>query len=182
MGRPSSENDTTSDDGDYVDWDSDEADEIEINAEPVERYRKGSLYYPVRVGEVLNERYRIVHKLGHGGFSTVWMANDVHENKAVALKILVSGKDGETEFLAQRKIKRLVGYAPHILTYSDVFDVPGLGTDHHHILVMPLLGPNLDTHFREASMTARMSAAKQLLVALDTVHKAGMVHRGESIL
>ncbi|KAI0395500.1 kinase-like domain-containing protein [Xylariaceae sp. FL0594] len=179
MERSSSRTDAASDDGvgDYVDWDSDEADEIEINAEPIERYGDGCAYYPVRIGEVLGGRYRIVHKLGHGGFSTVWMADDDRENKAVALKILVSGKDGETEFVAQRRVKEVLGTAPHILTYHDVFDVPGLGADRHHILVMPLLGPSLDTHFRKASMAARMSAAKQLLVALNTVHKAGMVHR-----
>ncbi|KAI0542247.1 kinase-like domain-containing protein [Xylaria digitata] len=174
---PSFDNGEASDYGDSVDWDSDEAGEIEINAEPIERYHSGCMYYPVCVGEVLDGRYRIVHKLGHGGFSTVWMAHDLRKEKTVALKILVSGKDGETEFLAQNKINQILGSAPYIVTFCDTFQVSGAGGDHHYILVMRLLGPNLDTRFREASMAARMSAARQLLIALKTLHHVGIVHR-----
>lgn len=138
------------------------------------------MYYPVRVGQVLDGRYRIVHKLGHGGFSTVWMAHDVQKDKAVALKILVSGKDGKTGFLAQKEANQIFGSASYIVTYCETFQVSGHGDDHHHVLAMPLLGPNLDTHFRKGPMAARMSAARQLLVALKTLHYAGKVHRGES--
>ncbi|KAI8944767.1 kinase-like domain-containing protein [Xylaria longipes] len=177
MQDTSVESDKGSDYGDYVDWESDEASEIEINAEPVERYYHGCMYYPVRVGEVLDGRYRIVHKLGYGGFSTVWMAHDIQNDKAVALKTLVSGKDGEAEFLAQSTVCRIVGSAPHIVTYRSTFEVSGRGSGRHHVLVMPLLGPNLETRLREASMAARMSAARQLLIALKTLHQAGIVHR-----
>lgn len=34
-------------------------------------------YYPVRIGEVFNERYQVVGKLGYGGTSTVWLARDM---------------------------------------------------------------------------------------------------------
>ena len=33
-------------------------------------------YYPVRIGDVLNERYKILTKLGFGAYSTVWLAWD----------------------------------------------------------------------------------------------------------
>jgi len=39
-------------------------------------YRPGG-YHPVALGETLKDgRYKIHHKLGHGGFSTVWVARD----------------------------------------------------------------------------------------------------------
>jgi serine/threonine-protein kinase SRPK3 len=43
--------------------------------EPVEKYREGG-YHPTRLGDTLNKRYRVLAKLGHGQFSTVWMAFD----------------------------------------------------------------------------------------------------------
>lgn len=33
-------------------------------------------YYPMRIGEILNDRYQIVTKLGFGAYSTVWLARD----------------------------------------------------------------------------------------------------------
>lgn len=33
-------------------------------------------YYPVRIGDTLKDRYRIIAKLGYGGYSTVWLAWD----------------------------------------------------------------------------------------------------------
>lgn len=35
------------------------------------------MYYPVRIGEVLNGRYQVVCKLGYGTTSTVWLARDL---------------------------------------------------------------------------------------------------------
>lgn len=38
---------------------------------------KAERYYPVRIGEVFQERYQIVGKLGFGGGSTVWVCHDL---------------------------------------------------------------------------------------------------------
>lgn len=34
-------------------------------------------YYPMRMGEVLKDRYRVVAKLGYGASSTVWLCRDL---------------------------------------------------------------------------------------------------------
>lgn len=36
-----------------------------------------SRYYPVRIGEILKERYQVVGKLGFGASSTAWLARDM---------------------------------------------------------------------------------------------------------
>lgn len=36
-----------------------------------------SRYYPVRLGEIFQDRYQIVGKLGYGTSSTVWLARDL---------------------------------------------------------------------------------------------------------
>ncbi|KAF3941938.1 hypothetical protein ABW19_dt0205640 [Dactylella cylindrospora] len=47
-------------------------------------------YYPVRLGEVFNDRYQILAKLGYGVSSTTWLARDLEEPRYVALKIGVN--------------------------------------------------------------------------------------------
>lgn len=54
--------------GDFVD--SDDECKVEDTCEPPEQYDEG-LYYPICIGEILINRYRVKHKLGHSGFSTV---------------------------------------------------------------------------------------------------------------
>lgn len=39
-------------------------------AESLEKYRPGG-YHPITIGDILNQRYRIVDKLGFGVYSTV---------------------------------------------------------------------------------------------------------------
>lgn len=47
-----------------------------IDAEPLYRYRQGG-YHPVTLGQYLKAgRYKVLHKLGWGGYSTVWAARD----------------------------------------------------------------------------------------------------------
>ena len=55
-------------------------------AEPLEKYRPGG-YHPIMVGDILHDRYRIVDKLGFGGYSTVWLAQDTLKKHYVAVKV-----------------------------------------------------------------------------------------------
>src|ERR1700738_3174039 len=43
--------------------------------EKQEDYRLGG-YHPVRLGDVMNEQYRVIRKLGYGQYSTVWLVED----------------------------------------------------------------------------------------------------------
>lgn len=38
-------------------------------------------YYPMRIGEVLKDRYQVVAKLGYGASSTVWLCRDLRYSK-----------------------------------------------------------------------------------------------------
>lgn len=50
--------------------------DVIVQEESVPGYRADS-YYPVALGEVLNDRYRVVAKLGYGVGSTVWLCRDL---------------------------------------------------------------------------------------------------------
>lgn len=54
--------------------------------EKLERYRVGG-YRPIVIGDQLHDRYRVVHKLGHGSYSTIWLARDQLFDKHVAIKV-----------------------------------------------------------------------------------------------
>lgn len=47
-----------------------------IEEETIAGYVAGR-YYPIRVGEILKDRYQVVGKLGFGASSTVWLARDM---------------------------------------------------------------------------------------------------------
>lgn len=60
------------------------------DVEDLEGYHGGG-YHPINLeDEISHCRYRIVHKLGFGSYSTVWLARDQQEKRYVALKIIVA--------------------------------------------------------------------------------------------
>ncbi|KAL2834013.1 kinase-like domain-containing protein [Aspergillus pseudoustus] len=67
-----------------------------IDAEPLHRYQEGG-YHPTLLGDSLGSgRYKILHKLGWGGFSTAWAAKDTSlEGVYVAVKICIAERKHE---------------------------------------------------------------------------------------
>ena len=49
---------------------------ILVEEESILNY-KAQRYYPVRIGEVFNNRYQAIGKLGYGSSSTVWLCRDL---------------------------------------------------------------------------------------------------------
>jgi hypothetical protein len=43
-------------------------------------------YHPINIGDHIHTRYQVVQKLGHGAFSTIWLARDQRHGKYVAIK------------------------------------------------------------------------------------------------
>ena len=58
------------------------------HVEDVERYEPGG-FHPVHIGgRFRGKRYKVIHKLGAGGFSTVWLAWDTELSRYVSLKVV----------------------------------------------------------------------------------------------
>jgi len=58
--------------------------------ENISNYRLGG-FHPVCLGDTLQDgRYKIYHKLGWGGFSTVWLAKDNKYTAANKLKCFLN--------------------------------------------------------------------------------------------
>ncbi|KAK2601386.1 hypothetical protein N8I77_010841 [Diaporthe amygdali] len=152
---------------------------------------KGALY-PICIGDIIHYpdgRYEIVHRLGKGAYSVVWLARDLKRNICVALKVMVAGSIGEKEFLNQHMLKKALHLDTSRLNlYKDTFLLPSPynatgkpPTMFHRVLVLPLEGPSLSEGLVQfdRSLRSRMAAAKSLLETLRDLHQAGFVHSGK---
>lgn len=169
---------TQLDHGDFVD--SEDEGEVEFASEDQGLYASG-LFYPICIGETLhNGRYRIDHKLGRGGFSVVWLARDLRDHKNVALKVLSSSDAAAQEHQKHTKIIACAQDRSRLVLCQDFFTLRG-SKGAHHVLVLPLLGPNLSSCLMESKrpIAVYMSAANDLLQAVISLHSAGFVHRGK---
>lgn len=160
--------------------DSDHEGDIEDEAEESLKYLIG-YYHPTHIGQIFNQRYEVVHKLGQGGFSTVWLAQDIESGKAVALKIMCSSTKAANEYETHLDIKQRVRDRSRLVLVLDGFVVKRTHDDgelQHQVLVLPLRGPSLMAlGATERPFSHRMSAAKHLLQAVLSIHNAGLVHR-----
>ncbi|KKZ61912.1 hypothetical protein EMCG_03611 [[Emmonsia] crescens] len=173
--------DKAEDFGDEVKTEEEQID-VEAIAEPWQKYDLNGtphVFYPLCLGEVLDERYLVEHKIGFKSFSTVWMAHDLKTKRDVALKIFSLGEWGEHETHMQNEILQNVQDTSNLVTCSASFLLPaGSSKSHHRVLVLPLVGPCITSlNLDRMPLATRMSAAKQLLEALEKIHKAGIIHR-----
>jgi hypothetical protein len=107
------------------------------------------------------------------------MAHDLLDKKDVALKVMVSRDGAEREYAMQNEIMRTVKDTSGLVVYQSTFKIYGYKGVVYRVFVLPLHGPSLATCLRQRPIVARMSAAWDLLKALNSLHEAGIVHRGE---
>lgn len=158
--------------------------------EQLDLYKPGG-YHPVKINDLLHNRYRIVDKLGFGGYSTIWLARDEIGQRYVAIKIGISSPTlprRELEILralngpeSSSQQSRESPDAASIPTILDAFNVRGPNGTHPCYTVTPAQG-----NLKEASFSrlfpvevARALAAK-LATAVAFVHSKGFVHGGMS--
>ncbi|OAX80213.1 hypothetical protein ACJ72_05460 [Emergomyces africanus] len=161
-----------------------------VDAEPLHRYRQGG-YHPVALGECLKAgRYKVLHKLGWGGYSTVWAARDQRLYKIiyVAIKISVAERNHDEETRELQTMRELATHhlcLKHTVHMLDDFDLKGPNGS-HKCLVYELLGPNIpdiiDVHFPDGRLPGKLAKviAKQSLIGLDSLHQQNIGHGGRS--
>jgi serine/threonine-protein kinase SRPK3 len=154
-------------------------------AESIDDYHPGG-FHPTHLGDLLGQdgRYKVVHKLGHGGFGTVWLCRDLQRNSWRAVKILAaSHSTGKSADL--RIFKMLEHLTPeekdvsvsHVVACEDHFWHQGPNGS-HLCFVMPVLGPNLedaakDHQYQEEPLKR---ICYQLALAMKFLHEKGICH------
>jgi serine/threonine-protein kinase SRPK3 len=168
------------------------------DTEDLEMYHPGGLH-PVSIGDVIGSgQYKVLHKLGFGGSSTVWLAQSLRERfkGLVALKVMS----------AEQSSKPRAGIAdlyipPEVDKFSRIIHHPGkaelrLILDHftlegpngtHLCLISQLAGPSV---LSMAESPGRVSGsrrlrgdlarkvASQVATAVELLHGRGIIHGG----
>jgi serine/threonine protein kinase/Flp pilus assembly protein TadD len=122
--------------------------------------------------------YRVIQKIGAGGMGEVYLAEDTHLRRRVALKIL--SPDFTNELGQLRRFEQEAHAAsalnhPNIITIYEV----GLDEDTRFIATEFVEGETLREHMSRSRMGLReiLDISIQVASALAASHEAGIVHR-----
>lgn len=127
----------------------------------------------IRPGDLIANRYRILRRLGAGGFGVVFLVQDETIARQVALKILRTDTSTEMALREARVAGRLVH--PNIVT---IFDVGSINED--VFLAMEYIdGQPLDEYMSPdvLSLEERLKLIVQLCRGLAAAHEARVIHR-----
>jgi beta-lactam-binding protein with PASTA domain len=134
---------------------------------------------PPEVGEgsTIDGRYRLLRRLGSGGMADVWLAEDSHLQRQVALKVLHRRFAQDREFVERfrREAEAAAGLShPNIVAVYDRGEVEGT----YYIAMQLLEGRSLKALI-DQGLTAEQSVAlvRQVLEAAGFAHRHGVVHR-----
>ncbi|KAJ7199676.1 kinase-like domain-containing protein [Mycena pura] len=152
------------------------------------RYKPGGLC-PVRLGEILGEppRYRIIAKLGYGGYSTVWLARDMVARyacrciKNVTLKIIEAAdtlESRESEILRRLQSPSSVASTdqPLVLQIYDAFKLHSANGAHQVLVTETVI--LLQCLQLPYSRTSGRDLVRQAIEAVAFIHDRGVAHGG----
>ncbi|TKR87195.1 hypothetical protein L596_011638 [Steinernema carpocapsae] len=128
------------------------------------------------LGKLVGKRWKIVQKLGQGGFGAVFMAEDQFTNQMVALKIESNAMPGGSVLKLEAQIlKRLTGR-------KFVTQLIHAGRKEKYCyMVMTLLGDSLEKLFRrcnkEFTVSTQIRLGIHILFGIKQIHEVGYVHR-----
>jgi serine/threonine-protein kinase SRPK3 len=162
-------------------------------------YRPGG-FHPVHLNDTFeNGRYTVLHKLGYGAYSTVWLVKDHSSGKYASLKIFAAdaliwsqagnspvSSDDETKVLLHLQSELIndegKDYVIRLLNYFEHKGPNGV----HRCIVTEVLGPNLNADLEDLYPTEILPPevarrfAHQVGLGLKFLQNRGVVHGGKS--
>ena len=139
---------------------------------------------PPRIGDVVNDKYRIVRQLGEGGMGSVFVALHEGLRAKVALKFLhheLAGRDEAlNRFMQEARLVASIK-SPHVV---QVNDVEKNGQGELFMVLEYLEGQTLQKLYedlkgagQQLSPSDALILAAQMLEGADAAHRVGIVHR-----
>ncbi|MDX6609865.1 MAG: eukaryotic-like serine/threonine-protein kinase [Solirubrobacterales bacterium] len=131
----------------------------------------------VKQGSVVDGRYTVLQRIGSGGMADVWLADDNHLQRRVALKVLHSRFAQDREFVERfrREAEAAAGLQhPNVVAVFDRGEVDGT----YYIAMQYLEGRSLK-QLIDAGLTPEQAAGliRQVLEGARFAHQHGVVHR-----
>jgi serine/threonine protein kinase len=145
--------------------------------EPITDFLRDHLLTPI------DGKYKILETLGVGGMGEVYKVLHVHLNSVRVIKLMrskIAGDPGAHErFLREARLATKIHH-PNVAT---LFDFSTLPDGSHYMVWEYIEGINLHQLIKERGPLSPRHAARlseQVLVGLDAIHRAGIVHRDVS--
>ncbi len=128
-------------------------------------------------GSIVDGRYRVLRRIGAGGMADVWLAEDQHLQRRVALKVLHRRFAQDREFVERfrREAESAAGLNhPNIVSVYDRGEVEGT----YYIVMQYLEGRTLK-ELIDVGLTPEQAVylIRQVLEAARFAHRNGIVHR-----
>ncbi|XP_022217249.2 tau-tubulin kinase homolog Asator isoform X2 [Drosophila obscura] len=127
-------------------------------------------------GHVVKERWKVVRKIGGGGFGEIYEGQDLITREQVALKVESARQPKQVLKMEVAVLKKLQG-KEHVCRFI------GCGrNDRFNYVVMQLQGKNL-AELRRAqprgafSLSTTLRLGLQILKAIESIHSVGFLHR-----
>jgi len=132
----------------------------------------------LETGVIYGDRFKILEKVGEGGFGSVYKAEDKKLNEIVCIKVLdakltleLSHKD---RFVREIKLARKITH-PNVVR---IFDFAEIGWN--YVVTMEYVdGCSLKERMKQGNLTTHdmISYIEQICRALDAAHVMGIIHR-----
>lgn len=131
------------------------------------------------IGFMLNNRYKILDKLGDGGMAVVYKAEDTVLSRKVSIKMMKESLRDQEDLLEkfEKEAKAVASLShPHIVNVYDVGHVD----DFRYIVMEYIDGKTLKEHIEEKGKFSEQEVIRysmQIADALDHAHISGVIHR-----
>ena len=128
-------------------------------------------------GSTIDGRYRLLRRIGSGGMADVWLAEDPHLQRRVALKVLHRRFAQDREFVERfrREAEAAAGLQhPNVVAVFDRGDADGT-----YYIAMQLLEGRTLKELIDAGLSPEQAVGviRQVLEAAGFAHRHGVVHR-----
>ncbi|KAJ6036063.1 hypothetical protein N7540_000342, partial [Penicillium herquei] len=144
-------------------------------------------FYPVHIGDVFNDRYRVTGKLGFGAYSTSWLCHDIRSQRYVVLKVSTSLRKFPTatdrEFKVYEHLSKIKSAHPGqslIRELYDSFELHGHAGKYRCLVLQPMhmtLLEMMRLNPRPFDLPLLKMTLRRLLLALDFLHtEANITH------
>lgn len=153
--------------------------------EKIYDYEPGG-HHPVHLGDMLRQRYKVIHKLGSGGYANVWLCRDISkiDPPYIAVKIIIA--EGSTEECPELRLTELLQLgldqamsAGHFCLPLDRFEIDG-PNGVHYAFVYPVLGPRVSRLLNISKSNDPGSSLRkisfQVTQAVATLHEHRICH------
>jgi len=131
------------------------------------------------IGQVLNDRYEILEKLGEGGMAVAYRGRDRVLGRGVAVKVMRPELAADAEFLARfrREARAAAG-----IVHEHIAAVYDTGSDgpYHYIVMEYVPGESLKARLQREGplpLDEVLRIATATAEALEAAHTAGVIHR-----